>query len=185
MFRMDEQVKKMAALTGVMLLAAAEAWAQEKTGRPARRIVVSIPDCKLAVLEDDRVLKVYPTAVGAPASPSPVGEFTIVQHLTDPTWYTRGRVVPPGKSNPLGTRWLGLSAKGYGIHGTNVPSSIGHKVSHGCIRMRNRDVEELFGMVETGDTVELVGERTAETERLFGQTVVAEKTGNGGVGAAQ
>jgi len=104
MFRMDEQVKKMAALTGVMLLVAAEALAQEKSARPARRIVVSIPDRKLAVLEDDRVVKVYGTAVGAPVSPSPNGSFTIVTRLEDPTWYTKGRVVPPGKSNPLGTR---------------------------------------------------------------------------------
>jgi lipoprotein-anchoring transpeptidase ErfK/SrfK len=185
MFRMDEQLKKMAALTGVMLMAAAEALAQEKSGRPARRIVVSIPDRKLAVLEDDRVVKVYATAVGAPVSPSPQGEFTIVQRLADPTWYTKGRVVPPGKSNPLGTRWLGLSVKGYGIHGTNSPASIGHNVSHGCIRMRNRDVEELFELMAVGDAVELHGERTAETERLFGPVVVAQNATPGAAGAAQ
>jgi lipoprotein-anchoring transpeptidase ErfK/SrfK len=185
MFRMEEQVKKMAALTGVMLMAAAEALAQEKSGRPARRIVVSIPDRKLAVLEDDRVVKVYATAVGAPVSPSPEGAFTIVQRLADPTWYTKGRVVPPGKSNPLGTRWLGLSLKGYGIHGTNSPASIGRNVSHGCIRMRNRDVEELFELMAVGDAVELHGERTEETERLFGPTVVAAVATHGAAGAAQ
>ena len=86
---------------------------------------MSIPDRKLALLEDGRVVKIYPTAVGAPVSPSPEGSFTIVSHVPDPTWYTKGRIVPPGKSNPLGTRWMGLSRKGYGIHGTNVPSSIG------------------------------------------------------------
>ena len=81
---------------------------------------------------------------------------------------SKGRVVPPGKANPLGTRWLGLSKKGYGIHGTNAPGSIGRNASHGCIRMRNRDVEELFELVAVGDMVELVGERTPETERIFG-----------------
>jgi len=185
MFRMDEQVKKMAALTGVMLLATAEALAQEKSGRPARRIVVSIPDRKLAVLEDDRVVKVYATAVGAPVSPSPGGSYTIATRLTDPTWYTKGRVVPPGKANPLGTRWLGLSIKGYGIHGTNAPGSIGHNVSHGCIRMRNRDVEELYEIVAVGDAVQLYGERSEETERLFGPAVVAESKGQAAPGAAQ
>jgi len=185
MFRMEDQVKKMAAVTGVMLMVAAEALAQEKSGGPARRIVVSIPDRKLAVLEDDRVVKVYPTAVGAPVSPSPKGEFTIVNRLADPTWYTKGRTVPPGKSNPLGTRWMGLSVKGYGIHGTNAPGSIGHNVSHGCIRMRNRDVEELFELVAVGDAVELYGERNEETERLFGPVVVAEKTTPAATGAAQ
>lgn len=185
MFRMEEQVKKMAALTGVLLMAAAETLAQERSGRPARRIVVSIPDRKLAVLEDDRIVKVYATAVGAPVSPSPEGAFTIVQRLEDPTWYTKGRVVPPGKTNPLGTRWLGLSAKGYGIHGTNVPASIGHNVSHGCIRMRNRDVEELFQLMAVGDSVELYGERSAETERWFGPAVVAGNAAHGAAGAAQ
>ena len=185
MVRIEERFKRMAALTGVMLMAAAEALAQEKTGRPARRIVVSIPDRKLAVLEDDRVVRIYATAVGAPVSPSPAGDFTIINRVEDPTWYTKGRTVPPGKCNPLGTRWMGLSAKGYGIHGTNQPGSIGHNVSHGCIRMRNRDVEELFGMVEVGDAVELHRERTPETERLFGATVVAREAGAAAVGAAQ
>ena len=77
--------------------------------------------------------------------------------------------MPPGKSNPLGTRWLGLSHKGYGIHGTNRPDSIGKNASHGCIRMRNREVEELFKLVAVGDQVELYGERTPETLRLFGE----------------
>jgi lipoprotein-anchoring transpeptidase ErfK/SrfK len=174
MTRIEEQMKKLAILTGAMLVAAAEAVAQENAAKPAHRIVVSIPDRKLAVLEGDRVVKVYRTAVGAPASPSPVGSFTIVNQIEDPTWYTKGRTVPPGKANPLGTRWMGLSKKGYGIHGTNAPSSIGHNASHGCIRMRNRDVEELFTIVAVGDTVELVGERTAELERIFtDDTVVA------------
>src|SRR3954453_13752976 len=164
MLRFEDQWKRMAALTGVLLMATAEALAQEKMGRPVRRIVVSIPDRKLAVLEDDRVVKIYQTAVGAAVSPSPEGSFTIVNHIIDPTWYTKGRVVGPGKANPLGTRWLGLSTKGYGIHGTNVPSSIGRNASHGCIRMRNHDVEELFEIV----AVELHRERTPEIERIFG-----------------
>jgi lipoprotein-anchoring transpeptidase ErfK/SrfK len=178
MIRMEDQMKRMAALAGVLMLAAAEAWAQDKSGRPSRRIVVSIPDRKLAVLEDDRIVKIYPTAVGAPVSPSPEGSFTIVNHIADPTWYTKGRVVAPGKANPLGTRWLGLSKKGYGIHGTNVPSSIGRNASHGCIRMRNHDVEELFEIVAVGDVVELHHERTPELERIFATetTLVASAT---------
>jgi lipoprotein-anchoring transpeptidase ErfK/SrfK len=177
MLRFEDQWKRMAALTGVLLMATAEALAQEKMGRPVRRIVVSIPDRKLAVLEDDRVVRIYPTAVGAAVSPSPEGAFTIVSHIADPTWYTKGRIVPPGKSNPLGTRWLGLSMKGYGIHGTNVPSSIGRNASHGCIRMRNHDVEELFEMMTVGDAVELHRERTPEMERIFGATTLVAHSG--------
>jgi len=177
MLRTEDQIKKLAALTGVMLMAVAEALAQDNNSRPARRVVVSIPDRKLAVMEDDRIVRVFDTAVGAPKSPSPTGTYTIINSITDPTWYTKGKIVGPGKCNPLGTRWLGLSLKGYGIHGTNVPSSIGRNASHGCIRMRNRDVEELFKMVAVGDQVELHGERTAELARIFGSPVLVAAAG--------
>jgi lipoprotein-anchoring transpeptidase ErfK/SrfK len=164
-----EDVRRLAAITSVVLMATAEALAQENTAKPARRILVSIPDRKLILLEADRVLKIYDTAVGAPRTPSPSGSFKIVQALPDPTWYAKGKIVPPGKSNPLGPRWLGLSVKGYGIHGTNNPASIGRNASHGCIRMRNRDVEELFAMVSVGDEVELLAERTPQLDEIFGQ----------------
>jgi lipoprotein-anchoring transpeptidase ErfK/SrfK len=168
MRRAEDQIGRFAALAGVMLLAAAEALAQDKPAQSTRRIVVSIPDRKLAVLESGKVIRIFPTAVGAPKSPSPSGTFKIVQRLADPTWYPKGKIVPPGKTCPIGTRWLGLSVKGYGIHGTNNPASIGHNASHGCIRLRNRDVEELFGMVSVGDEVELAAERTPETQQIFG-----------------
>lgn len=139
-----------------------------------RRIVVSIPDRKLALVEDGKVLRVYQTAVGSPATPSPSGEFVVRNRLAHPTWYHKGRVVAPGKANPLGTRWIGLSMDGYGIHGTNVPRSIGRNVSHGCIRMRNQDVEELFELVHVGDTVELHAESNPQVARLFGEPAGAE-----------
>jgi lipoprotein-anchoring transpeptidase ErfK/SrfK len=177
MLKAEDQIKKMAALAGVMLMAVAEALAQDNNTKPARRIIVSIPDRKLAVMEDGRVVRVFDTAVGAPKSPSPTGIFKIVNSIADPTWYSKGKVVGPGKCNPIGTRWLGLSVKGYGIHGTNVPSSIGRNVSHGCIRMRNRDVEELFQMVAVGDQVELHGERDAELTRIFGTPALVASAG--------
>ena len=175
----EDQIKKLAALTSVMLMAATEALAQDKASRPARRIVVSIPDRKLAVLEGDRTLRIFETAVGAPKSPSPTGTFQIVNSIADPTWYNKGRIIPPGKSNPLGTRWLGLSRKGYGIHGTNRPDSIGHNASHGCIRMRNREVEELFKIVAVGDQVELYDARTPELDRLFAPPVTVASEADG------
>jgi len=172
MRRVEEQVKKVAAITSVLLMAAAEAMAQDQQARPARRIVVSIPDRKLALMEGNKVVKIYPTAVGKPSTPSPSGSFSVVQRLPHPTWYYKGKVVGPGTANPLGTRWIGLSASGYGIHGTNVPSSIGNNASHGCIRMNNRDVEQLFEMVSIGDSVELFSERNNETDEIFGPVVV-------------
>lgn len=132
-----------------------------------RRVVVSIPDRKLALIENDRLVGIYPVAVGAPVSPSPVGTFSIVNRVSNPSYYKTGKVVGPGRANPVGTRWIGLSAKGYGIHGTDTPASIGFAKSHGCIRLRNRDVEQLFERVRAGDVVELHAERTPEIAQLF------------------
>ncbi|MBS1858279.1 MAG: L,D-transpeptidase [Acidobacteria bacterium] len=171
--RIEDQMKRLAAVTGVMLMAAAEAMAQDKTPRPARRIVVSIPDRKLAVLEDDRVVRTFDVAVGAPLSPSPTGNFVVINHIALPTWYYKGKVVGPGPANPVGTRWMGLSTPGYGIHGTNAPNSIGKSVSHGCIRLRNTDIEQLFELVAVGDAVELHGDRTPEIAALFPAPAVA------------
>ncbi len=128
---------------------------QVATSRVQRQIIVSLPDKQLALLEDGKVLKTYKVAVGADVSRSPEGDFTVVNRIENPTYYAPGKVIGPGKENPIGTRWMGLSKKGYGIHGTNVPSSIGKAASHGCIRMRKHDLEELFAMVQVGDKVEL------------------------------
>ena len=140
------------------------AW-METPGR--RRIIVSLLNRKLMLLEDGRLLRVYPVAVGSRKTPSPVGQFKVVSRVTFPTWYHEGKVIAPGRSNPVGTRWIGLSLKGYGIHGTNAPRSIGRSASHGCIRMRNQDVEELFELVRVGDPVELIGAVTSETAKFF------------------
>ena len=159
----------MAALT-MRAADAAAADAPKATNGP-RRIVVSLPDRKLAVVDGDAsVVTVFPVAVGAPATPSPTGTFTVVNRIPNPTYYKPGKVIGPGDANPLGTRWIGLSEKGYGIHGTDAPDTIGFAKSHGCIRLRNRDVERLFELVRPGDVVELRADRTPETARLFGES---------------
>ena len=132
-----------------------------------RRVVVSIPDRKLAVVENNEVVQVFAVAVGAPNSPSPSGTFTIVNRVANPTYYHPGNVIAPGPQNPIGTRWIGLSQKGYGIHGTDQPKSIGFAQSHGCIRLRNADIEQLFERVRAGDMVELHAERTPEIAWMF------------------
>jgi L,D-transpeptidase ErfK/SrfK len=147
--------------------AAAAGGAGPSAAMPTRRVVVSIPDRKLALVENDEVVRMFPVAVGAPASPSPVGTFSIVSRVSNPTYYKPGTVVSPGPTNPIGTRWIGLSAKGYGIHGTDHPGSIGLAKSHGCIRLRNADVERLFELVRAGDVVELHADRTPEIARFF------------------
>ena len=100
----------------------------------------------------------FPVALGQPAYPTPDGHFTIISKVENPTWvpppdapWAQGAVpIPPGPGNPLGTRWMGLSAPGVGIHGTDDPASIGYSVSHGCIRMQIPDAERLFTMVSVG-----------------------------------
>ncbi len=133
-----------------------------------RLIVVSLEDRKLALVEDGRVRKIYKVAVGKPSTPSPMGTFTIERRIANPIYQHDGKTVQPGPGNPVGTRWMGLNIRGYGIHGTNAPKSIGKAASHGCIRMAKADLEELYELVAVGDTVELVGERNEETAQLFG-----------------
>ena len=184
-----ETTRNLRSLIAVALVATAEALCQEKqaASKPSaddsaveRRVVVSIPDRKLALIENGRVVKIYSTAVGAAASPTPSGMYKIVLRLANPTWYGPGTVVGPGKDNPIGTRWLGLNCKGYGIHGTNNPRSIGKRASHGCVRLRNRDVEDLFARVAVGDVVELRGERDAELAQIFGSTSAGPAMAGGG-----
>jgi lipoprotein-anchoring transpeptidase ErfK/SrfK len=160
-----EEIKKWSRLAAILVVAAVDAHAQERSS--ARRIIVSIPDRKLMLVDGPRVLKIYDVAVGKSSTPSPQGVFHIVNRIPNPTYYRPSVVIGPGKNNPLGTRWMGLSAKGYGIHGTNEPHSIGRAASHGCIRMRQRDLEELFELVHVGVTVELDEQRPAVLAMVY------------------
>jgi lipoprotein-anchoring transpeptidase ErfK/SrfK len=143
-----------------------------------RFLLVSIPDRKLVVIENENAIATFDIAVGAAESPSPTGEFQIVNRVVNPTYYHPGTVILSGKNNPIGTRWLGLSQKGYGIHGTNVPKSVGQAASHGCIRLRNRDIERLFSMVRIGDRVEIHAARDQQIARFIGTGDQQELAGN-------
>jgi lipoprotein-anchoring transpeptidase ErfK/SrfK len=89
-----------------------------------------------------RFFKAYPVATGKPTTPTPIGTFTI-----------KNKQINPG--GPYGTRWMGLTAPSYGIHGTNNPASIGFAASNGCVRMFNKDVEDLFNYVGVGVVVRI------------------------------
>jgi lipoprotein-anchoring transpeptidase ErfK/SrfK len=175
--RNEATFRRFAALAIFAAFAVSRATAQstaqlqaKPASQPTRRIVVSIPDRKLALLENDHAVKIYDVAVGASVSPSPDGEYQVAQRLENPTYYHPGVVIGPGATNPLGPRWIGLNVKGFGIHGTNHPESIGKNASHGCLRLRNRDIEDLFARVKVGDRVSLIAERNDEVARLFGPT---------------
>jgi lipoprotein-anchoring transpeptidase ErfK/SrfK len=105
----------------------------------------------------------FAVATGQQQYPTPLGRFTIVVKWRNPWWYPPNspwaqgqQPIPPGPDNPLGTRWMGLSAPGVGIHGTPSDASIGYSVSHGCIRMHIPQAEWLFNHVEIGTTVFIV-----------------------------
>jgi len=121
------------------------------------RIVVNLSQFKLRLIRDGKVVKTYPVAVGQAAYPTPTGDWSIVNLQKNPTWippdspWAKGLgPIPPGPGNPLGTRWIGTSAPAVGIHGTYADSTIGTRASHGCIRMRIPDVEELYDQVTVG-----------------------------------
>lgn len=133
-----------------------------------RWVLVSLPDRKLALFENGKVVRTYRIAVGKTSTPSPVGAFKIVNRVKNPTYYHKGQVIAPGGNNPVGSRWMGLSAKSYGIHGTNQPNSIGKAASTGCIRMSKQDLEELFERVNVGDAVEIRADRDEQVASVFG-----------------
>ena len=107
-----------------------------------------------------RLLRTFGVATGQSVYPTPTGMFSIVDKQLNPWWlppdsaWAKGeKPIPPGPGNPLGTRWMGLSAPGVGIHGTPDDASIGYSASHGCIRMHIPDAEWLFHHVELGTPV--------------------------------
>ncbi len=127
-------------------------------------VVINVPQRTLFLMRGGDVVVHYPIAVGARGWPTFLGPFTLVVKETDPVWDVPVSIqeeqrrlgkpvltrVRPGPTNPLGRYWLGLSVPGYGIHGTNAPASIGKFATHGCIRMGNEDIADLFARVEVG-----------------------------------
>jgi len=126
-----------------------------------KMIVVNVAEHKLSLWNRDKLVVEFPVACGSPSYPSPPGAWNIVQKERNPSWSNPGSgwaagmpaYIAPGPGNPLGTRALATSASGVLIHGTPSSWSIGTNVSHGCIRMYMKDVEQLFEMVDAGNPV--------------------------------
>ena len=126
-------------------------------------IVIRRGSNHLYFYEGMRLGRRFNVATGQSAYPTPTGDFSIAEMWRDPWWippdspWAKGaNPIPPGPGNPLGTRWMGLTAPGVGIHGTPDPGSIGYSVSHGCIRMYIPDAEWLFNHVRIGAPVFIV-----------------------------
>jgi len=116
-------------------------------------ILINKSQNRLFLNKDGKIFKTYVVSTGRNNS-TPAGKFTIEEKMVSPLWYKVGAVVPPDSPEyALGTRWMGLSVKGYGIHGTKEPGLIGRQVTHGCVRMLNSDAEELYVIVPGGTEV--------------------------------
>jgi lipoprotein-anchoring transpeptidase ErfK/SrfK len=130
-------------------------------------LVIKVGENKLSHYSGEQLVKTYDVATGLPKYPTPKGQFKIVNKRFRPTWVNPAKApgkwgeklpakIPPGPNNPLGTRAMDLNARGIRIHGTSSLGSIGFNASHGCIRMRMSDVEELFSLVDVGTPVIIV-----------------------------
>lgn len=142
--------------------------------KPERSLVLYRSKRQVVVLEDGRELRRFPVAVGMPGWETPLGRFQVIELAPNPTWKhpVSGKLYPPGPDNPLGSRWIGfyrdcagrsgfngqqhLEVKGCvtaGFHGTPQRESIGQAVSHGCVRMYDENVRDLFALVRMGTVV--------------------------------
>ncbi|MFN8607944.1 MAG: L,D-transpeptidase family protein [Vulcanimicrobiota bacterium] len=128
------------------------------------RIFVNLSRFELVLDRPGEEPQRFPVACGQPAYPTPTGSFTVAEKVKDPAWIPpdspwakEAETIPPGPGNPLGTRWIGLSWGGVGIHGTNADWSIGSASSHGCLRMHIYDVEALYDMLKEGTPVTIYG----------------------------
>ena len=139
-----------------------------------RQLVLDRRRRRLEVVENGVVLKRYPVAVGMPGWETPVGRFRVIEMATNPVWKhpANGSVVPAGPANPLGSRWIGFhrdcrTRRGFngqeqlvvtgcvtaGFHGTPNRASVGQAASHGCVRLFDENVQELYDLVKVGTPV--------------------------------
>jgi len=113
---------------------------------------------RLTVYLGDEAIAEYPIGLGKDNS-TPTGDFSVLGKLTEPTYWVEGAHYDYGDpNNPLGTRWITFRDGGYGIHGTWEPDSIGKQMSHGCVRMRNEDVEKFYDLVVKYDSKIIIRE---------------------------
>ena len=141
---------------------------------PRQGVVINLPELRLYYYPENdpgRVIT-HPVSIGRMEWQTPLGRAQIVAKAEKPAWYPPEsiraehaadgrplpRVVPPGPDNPLGDYAMRLSIPGYLIHGTNKPSGLGMRVTHGCIRMFPEDIEGLFGIVPIGTPVHIVNQ---------------------------
>jgi L,D-transpeptidase ErfK/SrfK len=140
---------------------AAEESSEAKSKAVSTELVLSLKSRLLEVRVPGEMPVLYEVAVGQADWQTPVGEFKVINKLENPAWQhpITKEAIPPGPENPLGTHWIGFWSDGkaqIGFHGTDQEDLIGEAVSHGCVRMRNKDIQRLFQQVDEGTSVKVV-----------------------------
>ena len=123
-------------------------------------LVIRLRDRRVYVYHKDLLKISYPIAVGKAGWETPKGSFEVIEMQRNPAWQHpwNGKIIPPGPENPLGVRWIGFWTDGknfIGFHGTPQEHLVGQAVSHGCIRMLNKDVLALYTQVGVGTPVKV------------------------------
>ena len=132
---------------------------------PREGLVLNLPEMRLYDFTQGPDPRVYPIAIGAADTPSPVGDQRVEWKAIEPVWRVPASIravdpdlpneVPPGPDNPLGRHWMGIG-NGFGIHGTNNRWSIGRLTTHCCIRLDNDDIAELYPRIPVGTPVRIL-----------------------------
>lgn len=123
-------------------------------------LVIKLRDRRVYVYQNNQLKTSYPIAVGKAGWETPKGIFKVIEMQRNPAWQHpwNGKIIPPGPDNPLGARWIGFWTDGknfIGFHGTPQEHLVGQAVSHGCIRMLNKDVLALYTQVGVGTPVKV------------------------------
>jgi lipoprotein-anchoring transpeptidase ErfK/SrfK len=126
-------------------------------------LILKLKERKVYVYNGSTIVAKYPVAVGKKGWETPTGDWYVMEKIVNPGWtsFKNGSTIKPGAKNPLGERWIGFWTDGkdtIGFHGTPDPKSVGKAVSHGCVRMFDKDVKALFPLVKVGTTVKVVNE---------------------------
>jgi len=121
-------------------------------------LVIKLSDRRVYLYRNNILLASYPIAIGKAGWETPIGNYKVIEMQRDPAWQHpwTGKIIPPGAENPLGARWIGFWTDGknfIGFHGTPQEQLIGQAVSHGCVRMRNKDILSLYAQVDVGTPV--------------------------------
>ena len=149
---------QMGAFSALTASALSPLWFSSQAEEERSQLVVDLGDRQVYLYTDGKLQAGYDIAVGQAGWETPAGKFTILNMQLNPAWQHpfTGDVIQTGADNPLGSRWIGFWTDGthqIGFHGTNQTDLIGQAVSHGCIRMRNGDIQALYDRVAIGTTV--------------------------------